>query len=93
LGPFFKIADFQPSFALALNALIGDLRNPAQHQQINFSVPRSGYFEAGLLLNNLLTLQSSGTGYGIGGFYRFGAYSDKDWKKNVVIKITLSLPF
>lgn len=93
LGPFFKIADFQPSFALALNALIGDLRNPAQHQQINFSVPRSGYFEAGLLLNNLLTLQSSGTGYGIGGFYRFGAYSDKDWKKNVIIKITLSLPF
>ena len=92
-GPFFKIADFKPSFALAMNALVGDLRRPELHQQIDFSVPRSGYFEAGFFINNLLVLQSSATGYGLGGFYRFGAYADSDWKRNVVLKITLSLPF
>jgi hypothetical protein len=30
-------------------------------------------------------------GIGIGGFYRYGSYSDSDWKKNIVPKITLSV--
>jgi hypothetical protein len=92
LGSFFRVKAFQPRFALAANGLVGRLSNAWMHQGISMQSPDLGYFEAGLLVNNLLMLQSSATGYGIGGFYRFGAYADASWKKNLVFKISLSLP-
>jgi hypothetical protein len=40
-------------------------------------------------MNNLFTNGISG--FGIGGFYRYGYYADGDWKKNIVPKICLTI--
>jgi hypothetical protein len=47
-----------------------------------------GFFEGGLIVNNILV--SRQTGIGIGGFYRYGFYADSDWKKNIFPKICVT---
>jgi len=48
-----------------------------------------GYFEGGLILNNILV--SGFSGIGIGVFYNYGYYSSADWKSNIIPKISLSV--
>ena len=53
-----------------------------------FQTMEKGYFEGGLILDGILT--SSFYGLGLGVFYNYGSYSNTDWTKNVVPKITLN---
>jgi hypothetical protein len=50
-----------------------------------------GYTEAGIFLNGLFV--NGFTSFGLGGFYRYGAYTNSNWKKNIVPKICLSVNF
>jgi hypothetical protein len=50
-----------------------------------------GLHEAGIFLNGLLT--SGNSSIGLGSFYRFGYYSNEDWKKNIVPKIVVGFTF
>ena len=89
LGPLFKIKEFKPEFVLAHNALFGTLKNPKNHQFIDFKIPNIGFYEAGFHLNNLITFSSGG--YGISAFYRYGPYTSPIFKNNIALKLTLSL--
>lgn len=61
----------------------------AQDHTVVFRTMNKGYYEGGLLLNKLLNIGS--TGFGIGGFYNYGAYASSNWKDNVTLKIGLTV--
>lgn len=50
-----------------------------------------GFFESGLLLNNIIS--SPFSGIGVGAIYRYGPYAMDDVKDNLKIKLTLSIAF
>ena len=56
-----------------------------QHSQ-QFRTMEKGYFEGGLIINNVLV--SGVSGIGIGLFYRYGPYAEVNELKNFVPKIT-----
>ncbi|MCC6699970.1 MAG: hypothetical protein IT221_00495 [Fluviicola sp.] len=66
----------------------GNFKNVTEH-----SVPvksmNKGYYEAGLIFNDLLKL--NGLGLGIGGFYNYGAYALPQAEKNITVKIGLTV--
>jgi hypothetical protein len=64
---------------------------PKSNHSVAFQTMDKGYFEAGLILNNLLVIGS--TGFGIGTFYTYGAYAAANWKHNILPKFSLSLKF
>jgi hypothetical protein len=64
----------------------GSMARPELHSQ-PFSTMEKGYFEGGLILNNLIV--SGFTGIGFGGFYNYGPYSNSDWKKNFFPKFSV----
>lgn len=78
----------EPQFGLHHAIGYGDMTNKSMHN-IEFSSMDKGFYETGLLLNNLYVSGFSGLGVGI--FYRYGNYSDSDWKLNIVPKISLSI--
>ncbi len=92
-GPLFRIKKFAPNFMLVQNSLFGSITstNAGLQSNVDIKSPYKGYHEAGIQINNILT--QSTAGYGIAGFYRYGAYSSSNWKDNVAIKLSLTLMF
>jgi hypothetical protein len=66
----------------------GYLKNAAQHSGDVRSMNKV-YYEAGLILNNLLKLNT--LGLGIGAFYNYGYYAAPQVDKNLTVKIALNL--
>lgn len=65
----------------------GDFPNKTLHS-VSFRSMDQGYYEGGLLLNNLFV--SGVSGFGIGAFYHYGVYSSADWTQNIMFKFSLS---
>lgn len=82
---------FEPEISLALNATLGSLRQPERHRNASFNTLEKGYYEAGLLVNNLL--KSSFSGIGLGVFYRMGPYSFDKAAENLAFKLSFSYGF
>lgn len=80
----------EPQFGLHLAGGIGRNRGIPE-SNLSYKTMEKGYAESGLMINNLLV--SGFSGLGIGGFYNWGPYTDTDWKKNVMIKFTVSFAF
>ncbi len=87
----FRSRHFNPEPALALNMGCGSLRHPENHTGIGIRSYEKGYFESGLLINNILNMGFAG--FGIGSFYRFGPYAFPAWNDNFALKLTLSFSF
>ena len=66
----------------------GEFSGKNQHS-VAFKSMDKGFYEGGIILDGLLT--SSFSAIGIGTFYRYGNYADKDWKKNIVPKISITI--
>ncbi len=84
---------FHPEFALSQNIGFGWLDHPEKYDYntINPKVMNLGYYESGLLINNLINLRVYTIG--LGAFYRWGPYSlDNSWE-NVAAKISMIFPF
>jgi hypothetical protein len=81
---------FQPELALATHIGFGGLKKPALHHGIAFNTMEKGFYESGLLLNNLLRLPPSGS-LGLGVFYRYGPYSRAVFRENLGYKFTFTL--
>lgn len=86
----FKGERFKPEFELLSNFSIGWLKHPEYHQNISFKTLEKGYFESGLLINNLIKLYAFNLG--VGAIYRYGPNSYSDFKDNISYKLTLSMP-
>lgn len=87
----FRSRWFNPRPEIKLSALWGTMSHRERHQGVTFEVPESGYYEAGLNINNLLDLQFYNLG--IGGAWRLGAYSLPKASDNLSVTITLKWNF
>lgn len=77
----------EPQFCFHHAIGYGEMNLKDQHS-VSFKSMDKGFFEGGVILNNVLV--SGFTGIGIAAFYRYGEYSDSDWKKNIMPKIAVS---
>lgn len=82
---------FRPELVLVTNAGIGMLSNQDRHFNIPIRTMEKGYFESGLLLNNMLRSELFGVGAGF--LYRYGPYALSKPEDNIAVKITLSANF
>lgn len=80
---------FRPEIVAVHNLGFGTLKNIAGHENIAFNTLEKGFFEAGLLINNLLRIQIFR--YGLGVFYRYGPYAFSKTIDNFAFKLTLQL--
>ena len=84
---------FHPEFALSQNIGFGWLDHPERYtyNTINHKEMNLGYYESGLLINNLINLRIYTIG--IGAFYRWGPYSFDNVGDNFAYKISMIFPF
>ena len=87
----FRKGHFQPEFVVSLNAGYGSLKHPEVHKNIQFNTMEKGFYESGLLINNLLKLPA--IKLGVGTFYRFGSYAYPEIDKNFGYKFTMQVGF
>jgi hypothetical protein len=92
----FKKPKFQPQLVIFTNAGYGSLQHKEQQSHLGFKTMEKGFFESGILVNNLVKINYYNIVYlGLGGgaFMRYGAYAAPQVEKNVVYKISLVLTF
>jgi hypothetical protein len=77
----------EPQIALHHAIGYGEMPNKDWHST-DFRSMDKGFFEGGLIFNNILTSGSAGLGLGV--FYRYGNYADSDWKKNIYPKMCVT---
>lgn len=80
---------FRPGLAVVNNIGFGWLDHHEYHNNIEFRTLEKGYFECGLLINNLINQRMFGYGFGI--FYRYGPYSFSRIRDNFALKLSLTL--
>ncbi len=85
----FKTKRFQPGVELVSNFGIGKLQNPELHRGINIKTMEKGYFESGIIINNIIN--QFFLGYGIGIYYRYGYYRLPKSIDNFAFKLSLKL--
>ena len=84
---------FHPEFALSQNIGFGWLDHQERYKEntINPKEMKLGYYESGLLINNLVNLKIYTIG--IGAFYRWGPYSLNNTADNFAYKLSVIFPF
>ena len=85
----FKTERFKPGIALVQNIGIGQLVQSADHYNLNAGTLEKGYFESGLLINNIFNQMF--VGYGVGVFYRYGPYRLEKTIDNFAFKFTINI--
>ena len=83
----YRSKHFNPKPAIVTNFGIGSLRHPENHQKQELGSFDKGYFESGLIINNLWDLQI--LNLGAGWFYRYGYYSLPTVKENMAFKLAI----
>jgi hypothetical protein len=83
----FRKKKFQPGISLASSVGYGEFRFPLNHIDIPGHSYERGYFESGILFNNLI--RQAFIGYGLGVFYRYGPYSLPKTIDNFAFKFTV----
>jgi hypothetical protein len=83
---------FHPEFAIAQNIAFGWLDHPERYSFISPEVKTMdlGYYESGLLINNLVNLKIYTVG--IGAFYRWGPYTFNYALDNFAFKVSVIFP-
>lgn len=83
---------FEPEFLISANIGWGDLDGQPlkNHQGVRLKSMEKGYYESGLLINNLLDLQLYNLG--LGAFYRYGPYSYDKTMDNFAFKLSIVFP-
>jgi len=78
----------EPQFSIHSAAGVGTMFNRQDHLNYDFKVPNEGYFESGLIVENLL--KSGFSGFGIGVFHRYGPYAYPELEDNFVYKLSVT---
>jgi hypothetical protein len=87
----FEWKGFAPVPVVVASAAWGALSEPGLHRGYALRSAEEGFYEAGLQIDDLLKLNTSG--FGVGAFYRMGTYAFPEAADNVVLKATMSLSF
>lgn len=89
---FLNTRFFAPDVVAVTNVGIGEMANTLPELPvIQFGSLEKGYFESGLMLNNILSSPVSGVG--VGAFYRYGPYRLGSFDDNLRVKLTATLLF
>ena len=83
----FSSGQFQPGIVLATSVGFGQLTYDPNHVNLDQESYEKGYYESGILFNNLL--RHWFIGYGLGVFYRYGSYSLPKTIDNFAFKFTI----
>ena len=78
------------------NIGVGTISKPEVHQGMIFKSMSKGYFESGLIINNIIARKFFGIarlGLGAGAFYRYGPYAFANPLDNLAIKVTWTYNF
>jgi len=93
-GLLFKKNKFQPGISLHNNIGWGSLTNKDFHKFIDFKTKNKIYLETGLQFDNLIKLNYyniADIGFGAATYYRYGYYSNPEFKDNFAFKFTLNI--
>jgi hypothetical protein len=91
-GTLFRVKKFiKPELSIVHNFGFGWLRDPSRHTGIPFKTMKNGFFEGGIVLDNILVL--GGSGFGVGVYYRYGSTASMDPGQNIFVKMSLSAGF
>jgi hypothetical protein len=85
-----KTSFTEPQLILHSAAGVGEMENRQYHNH-TFKVHDKGFYESGIIVDNLLIMGTSG--FGIGVFHRYGAYAFDEMKDNFVYKLSLKFNF
>ncbi len=85
----FTYKQFRPEIMLVNNFCIGALSNPELHRYFEFESVEKGYFETGVVINNII--RSGFYGMGIASFYRYGPYAFDSTIDNIVLQMSLNI--
>jgi hypothetical protein len=92
----FKTEKFKPEISIVHNLAFGTLTNEQVHQYIDYKTLKKGFFEGGLILSKLLNFNYVNLlelGLGAGVYYRYGPYSNGNWKDNTAFRLDISFDF
>jgi len=81
----------RPQFVWANNMGIGWLTYPQMHYGLNIQDMRKGFFETGIVIEDLFRHNIMGLGVGV--FYRYGAYAYFNEFDNLAFKLSLKIGF
>jgi len=87
----FKTKKFQPELVLATNFGFGSLNNKQNHGGMEFKTLEHGFYESGILVNNLIKLNF--TTFGVAAYYRYGPYHFDKQSDNFTVKMSLGYSF
>lgn len=87
----FKTKKFRPELVLATNIGVGSLNNKQNHGGITFKTLEKGFYESGVLVNNLIKLNF--TTFGVAAYYRYGPYHFDKQSDNFTVKMSLGYSF
>lgn len=82
---------FHPRPALVTSAVFGGLDRPEDHAGLDFSPLRKGYYESGLMIEDLLRFGANS--FGVAGYYRYGPYALPTVGENLAVKLVLGYRF
>lgn len=77
----------EPLFSIYSSVGIGSMSNVSDHRQYTFNTLEKGYYESGLVIDNLLKTNLVGLGFGL--FYRYGPYAFSRTADNLFYKLSL----
>lgn len=83
----FKYKKFEPEFVLTSSVGFGALSHKEAHGGVDFKTMEKGYYESGLVINNIVRWYYFSLG--AAGFYRYGPYSFVKSSDNLAIKLSL----
>lgn len=92
----FKNEEFKPEIILHTNIGYGSLSNINQHQFIPVKTMEKGFFESGVMVNNIVKFKYMNlvyVGFGGGAFIRYGDYANPVLKDNLAFKVSMTLTF
>lgn len=92
----FKTEKFRPEILVFTNVGYGALRDSSHHRDLDFKTMEKGYYESGLMINNIIRANYFNVCYlGLGGgaFMRYGAYAYPKWEDNMAYKLSLTVTF
>ncbi len=87
---------FRPNIILEHNLSFGSLQQPELHQNVEFKTLEKGFFEAGLILENLIRvkyLNMAYIGLGAGMYYRYGPNQNELFRDNVAWGLKISVSY
>lgn len=88
----FNQPKFKPELLLISSFGLGSLQNRDSHINFDFSVAEKGFLESGIQFNSLYRMkyfyEGVYLGFGVGVYYRYGAYANNEFIDNIALKLT-----